>query len=147
MAEEIIIEPELLKSLYWGLDLSTFKIAEIFRCYDSTIGRKLRSNRIPVRTISERTRVQQQFLMDENPEAYSKSQSKRASTHKFEKHFTKRMSHITVVCSCGCHRKKQIKQSDYNRNKNGHFFYSFDCYNKFRKDKNNWKGTFPGTMK
>lgn len=52
------IEPELLWALYWGEELSTLKIAELFGCDASNIGLKMKEYGIPTRdAFSNHTRI------------------------------------------------------------------------------------------
>lgn len=47
--DKIVIEPELLESLYWGNGYPLFQIGNIFGCCDWTILRRLKEYNIPVR--------------------------------------------------------------------------------------------------
>jgi len=51
--ERIVIESELLWSLYWGNQYTIRQIANICKCYDSTIMNKFKKHNIPTLSISE----------------------------------------------------------------------------------------------
>ena len=59
--ESIIIEPELLFSLYWGNQYSMERIGEIFNCNHVCILKKMRKDNIPRRSLS-----QSQVISDTN---------------------------------------------------------------------------------
>jgi len=52
--DKIQIELELLLGLYYGLDMSTYKIANLFNCSQSAILSRLYKYKIPIKSQSER---------------------------------------------------------------------------------------------
>lgn len=76
MAKEIVIEAELLWSLYWGNQYSTYKMAKTFKCATSNIWYKLEKYNIPRRTKSEA------FILAFNKYISEKARKKMAKTKK-----------------------------------------------------------------
>lgn len=55
--KKIKIEPELLESLYWGNQLGTVEIAELFNCEYKVIWRRMKEHNIPFRNNRENQKV------------------------------------------------------------------------------------------